>query len=918
MESFFAAIENGADAVYFGLEEFSARAGAQNFTLDNASKAIACAHRRSVKVYIALNTLLKTHELERVVDFLIALEELQPDALILQDMGLLNLLQSQFPQFKLHASTQMAIHNLAGVKQLEKAGFKRVVLARELSVDEMKNISRNSSVEVEVFIHGALCYSYSGLCFFSSIIGGRSGNRGRCAQPCRMYYKTPSGEGGYLFSMKDLLALPQITDLMAAGVHSFKIEGRMKSPEYVAVVTDIYRQAIDGRLCDEAGAIRRIKTVFSRETTHAYLFQESYQQTERDTHNKGAHHQAKNNFSFSLHVRGEEGVVKNSPQVSDKVTTYSHPCPPPSRGRKYAGNKCSPPLVGGVRGGGELLPDKIEQLPEDNQVKAADMINPAYPANIGSYAGKVIKSEKGHIVIKADADIGVRDLLQVFEQVSAKPTLLHVKTMKMQGKKVFGIKCGDVAAIDTDQQFRAGATLYIISSQKINEVFTPKIPKKLIPTKISVDLDIKIRSDVIRIRSAIKEFSFVKDYPVKLEKGMNRVIGEEQIREVFSRLGETPFELAGIHAEICEKVFVPLSLLNEIRRDYFKNLWDVWQKERAYRCKEIKKWVKGTCSELSNADHKFSAGNVSAEGYRLSVKIDKLPYLNTISLEKMYKVYIVLTDEIIRNLTKKAEGISPSSPHSQGLDKTGVDLSPDETVTFFTRENDSIDLLLKIKDKVVFSLPVIMRDNGCGFETYAYLKKAVQALIAQHFRQFQISNLGAMGLFEGEDVLLYADYPLYCLNPLSAMQLREWRFTRYTLSPEDDKENLRTLFSADADVIVYQDSPLFTSETCVWANMKKRCPGINQCSFKQLMVENEYGDRFMAMNERCKTVVVGERPFSILHLIPKLLDAGQRDFRIDLCYRDYTPEMITDIFSGIQNRTTMKYATMGNYERGLL
>lgn len=875
MESFFAAIENGADAVYFGLKDFSARAGAQNFTLDNASKAIAYAHRRSVKVYIALNTLLKTHELERVVDFLSALEELQPDALILQDIGFLYLLQSQFPQFNLHASTQMTIHNLAGVKQLEKMGFKRVVLARELSIDEMENISRNSSIEIEVFIHGALCYSYSGLCFFSSMIGGRSGNRGRCAQPCRMYYKSPSGEGGYLFSMKDLFALSRITDLIAAGVHSFKIEGRMKSPEYVAVVTDIYRQAIDGRLCDEGRAIRRIKTVFSRETTHSYLFQESYQQTKRDTHNKCADHQTENNFSFPPYERGKQGVVINSPQVSDK----------------------------------------IEQLPEDNQVKAADMINPSYPANIGSYAGEVIKSEKGHIVIKAHADIGVRDLLQIFEQVPAKPILLHVKAMKMHGKKVFGIRSGDVAAIDSDQQVRAGAKLYIISSQKINEAFTPKIPKKLIPTKLSVDLDIKIQADVIEIRSAIKEFSFVKEHPVKLERGMNRVIGEEQIREVFSRLGETPFELASIHTEICEKVFVPLSVLNEIRRDYFKNLLDVWQKERAYRCEEIKKWVKGKRIELSNSDNKFSARNVSVEEYRLSVKIDKLPYLNTISLEKMYKVYIVLTDEIIRNLTKKTENISPPSLSSQGWDN---DLSSDETVTLFIRENDVINMLLKIKDKVVFSLPVIMRDNGCGFETYEYFKKAVQALIAQNFRQFQISNPAAMGLFEGEDVLLYADYPLYCLNPLSAMKLRELGFTRYTLSPEDDKENLWTLFSEDADVIMYQDIPLFTSETCVWANMKRRCPGMNQCSFKQLMIENEYGDRFMAMNDRCKTVVIGERPFSILHLIPKLLDAGQGDFRIDLCYWDYTPEMIEGIFLNVQNKSKVKNSVIGNFERGLI
>ena len=229
MECFFAALENGANAVYFGLEDFSARAGAQNLTLDEAGKAIAYARQRSVKVYIALNTLIKTHELENVVDYLIALEELQPDAIILQDLGLLYLLQSLFPRFNLHASTQMAIHNLAGIRQLEKIGFQRVVLARELSIAEIDYICQNTFLEIEVFIHGALCYSYSGLCFFSSMLGGRSGNRGRCAQPCRMQYKTSQNNEGYYFSMKDLQSLPSINKLMVAGVHSFKIEGLMKS-----------------------------------------------------------------------------------------------------------------------------------------------------------------------------------------------------------------------------------------------------------------------------------------------------------------------------------------------------------------------------------------------------------------------------------------------------------------------------------------------------------------------------------------------------------------------------------------------------------------------------------------------------------------------------------------------------------------
>ncbi|MCF6154740.1 MAG: U32 family peptidase [Candidatus Brocadia sp.] len=933
-ECFFAAVENGADAVYFGLENFSARAGAQNFTLEGASKVIAYAHKRSVKVYIALNTLIKTHELERVIDLLVALEELQPDALILQDMGLLYLIRSQFSQFNLHASTQMTIHNLAGVRQLEKTGFKRVVLARELSVDEIRHISRNTSIETEVFVHGALCYSYSGLCFFSSMIGGRSGNRGRCAQPCRMCYKSPSGEGGYLFSMKDLLTLSRINDLMTAGVHSFKIEGRMKSPEYVAVVTNTYRQAIDGKLQDRNEAISRIKTVFSRETTHAYLFQDSNQRIKKSTNTKSAQHRVKGTTPYGGGTR--------------KVINFTSPLSPPSQGGEGRVVIKSPES-----------PLDIEQLPNHNQVKPADMINPSYPANIGSYAGEVIRSEKGSIVIRADANIGVRDLLQVFENFRGKPTLLHVKNIKVNGKRVFGVRAGEIAAIDSGQKFTPGAKLSIISSQKVNEAFASKIPKKLIPCKVPVDLEVKIRTDGVSIGGTVKQISLTKDYHVKLEKGMNRVIGEEQIRDVFSRLGETLFELASIHADISEKLFVPLSVLNDIRRDYFQNLWEVWQKERERRSQEIKQWAKKKCIDNTIAHHsrnpmpplfphfargdtggcketfqekRFSPGNtidgnggfgddIFHDRIRLSLKVDKLHYLNHISLEKIYKIYIVLSNELLTVLvpTKKTETNPLPSPPNEGGDKEGVkSLSSDEITTNSMRENNVINTLSKFRDKVVFSLPVIMRDMGNTFGTYGYFKKAVQALIAQGYRQFQLSNLGALDLFGGEDVQLYADYSLYCLNPLSAMKLRELGFTRYTLSPEDDKENLQTLFSANADVIVYHDTPLFTSETCVWANMKRTCPRISQCGFRQVMVENEHGDRFTAINERCKTVVIGERPFSITHLIPKLLDAGQRDFRIDLCYRDYKPEMIEDIFLNFQKKSKIKNSMIGNFERGLL
>jgi len=314
--------------------------------------------------------------------------------------------------------------------------------------------------------------------------------------------------------------------------------------------------------------------------------------------------------------------------------------------------------------------------------------------------------------------------------------------------------------------------------------------------------------------------------------------------------------------------------------------------------------VRGGGELLQKGDLK---GDSEDDGIRLSLKADKLQYLNHIPLEKFYKIYIVLTDETIGDLIAQhsRNQIPLNKGGLRGLLKTCIE------------NNESISPS-KVRDKVVFSLPTIMRDKGNFFGTYEYFKEVVQSLILQGFRQFQISNLGAMELFDDEDVRLHADYPLYCLNPLSALKLRELGFCRHTLSPEDDKENLQTLFALDADVIIYQDTPLFTSETCIWANMKRSCPGKGRCGFNQVMLENEYGDQFLAMDEACKTVVIGERPFSITHLIPKLIESKQRDFRIDLCYKDYTPEIINDIFLKIQDKSKVENSVIGNFERGLL
>lgn len=251
-----AAVQNGANAVYLGSSDFNARYSAKNFNLDELEKAINYAHLRNVKVHLTLNTLIKNDEFQNAVSLAKKAYEFGIDAIIVQDLGLAQYLITNFSDLPIHASTQMTCHNLDGALYLEKMGFSRIVLSRELSIQEIEHIKSNVSCEIEVFAHGALCISYSGQCLYSSLIGGRSGNRGKCAQGCRLPYELLEDskiiDKGYLLSPKDLCSLDILPTLLKTNIDSLKIEGRMKSPEYVATVTRIYRKYIDKIKKDES------------------------------------------------------------------------------------------------------------------------------------------------------------------------------------------------------------------------------------------------------------------------------------------------------------------------------------------------------------------------------------------------------------------------------------------------------------------------------------------------------------------------------------------------------------------------------------------------------------------------------------------------------------------------------------------
>ena len=284
MESLKAGIQNGADAIYLGGSSFGARAAATNFDNDELIEAVKYAKLRDVNIFVTVNTSIKETEIEDLISYTDFLYKIGVDAIILSDIGIAEVLRKRYPNMELHASTQISAHSLNDVLELKQVGFDRVVIARELGIEEIKEICDNVDIDIEVFIHGAICVSYSGQCLMSSMLGDRSGNRGRCAQPCRQSYKLinkTTGKiinvnGNYLLSPKDLCSIENIEKILDTGVKSLKIEGRMKRPEYVAVVTSRYRKAIDNYINNKITTDKKtlkedLEAIFNRKFTSGYL-----------------------------------------------------------------------------------------------------------------------------------------------------------------------------------------------------------------------------------------------------------------------------------------------------------------------------------------------------------------------------------------------------------------------------------------------------------------------------------------------------------------------------------------------------------------------------------------------------------------------------------------------------------------------
>lgn len=507
------AVQNGADSVYLGSSSFNARNRATNFDLEELSQAIKYAKLRNVKVHLTLNTLIKDSEFEDAVNLAITAYNLGVDAIIIQDLGLAKYLIKNYPEIPIHASTQMTVHNLAGVKQLQKLGYSRVVLSRELSINEIKNIRKNTDVELEVFIHGALCISYSGQCLFSSMVGDRSGNRGLCAQPCRLPYELYSENSshpinkGYLLSPRDLNGTAFLPELIKAGIDCFKIEGRLKSPEYVAEVTRYYRKYIDV-VCENIDLdIDEIKQILKKELN-------------------------KENPTSSMTDKEEIVQVFNRGGFSN----------------------------------GHL-----------SNAENKNLIFKDKPNNMGIFVGKIkkINQNKGHLLVDLKNSLSIGDRIGIGANTYTISELMdkgnNIRTAS-SGIVEIGRMKGNINLNDNVYRIESK-----ILSNELSASYQKEFKKIPITAKITIEENKYISLEVAGTPGTIFEgTSFRVSSTEKPEKALNVPITSERIKDQLSKTGNTEFEFTDITVNLDDGLFIPkISILNDLRRNALAGLEDM-------------------------------------------------------------------------------------------------------------------------------------------------------------------------------------------------------------------------------------------------------------------------------------------------------------------------------------------------------
>lgn len=768
-DSLKAAVQNGANAVYLGGKDFSARASANNFDRNELIDAVKYSHIRGVQVFVTVNTLIKQYEIEDFVEYVKFLYDIDIDALIVQDIGMARLIKKLLPDFELHASTQMVAHSLEDVKYLQSIGFDRVVLARELNVDEIKWICENTTVDIEVFVHGALCVCYSGQCLMSSMIGNRSGNRGRCAQPCRQKYElidintgeVVKSDGDYLLSPRDLSTIEDLDKIIEAGVLSLKIEGRMKKPEYVATVVSGYREAINefvdkNKISISEEIINNLYTIFNRKFTKGYIL-------------------------------GEVGkAIMNSNRPNNQGLYV---------GKVLDYNRKSKRL----------------RVMLENTLKKGDGINLG-----GGTIGRIIKD--GEITTIAHKG----DLIELDFVGEAKRNQLIFKTS------------------DSELMDRVQATF--------------QQDKELIKTNIKAKVSIKLgKKPVLSMSDFCGNKSVVEGEKV-VEKAIKVALSKEKIETQIQKLGNTPYTLKGIEIDLDEGVSMPISMLNQMRRDCIELL----DKER----------IKIKDRKFKNNRLKYQPNRVSKQKKLNTVPKIRVKVKNLEQLEAVLKYNVdLIYYEDINTLSKALEMVSNISKESIVSNVNNINTSDEKS---FNAENS--------ESRLIYSVPRIIRNKEYKqFELLDNIKGV---------NKIQIGNWGSMEYFKGKEMNI--DCYLNAFNSESINHFKDEGASTVCLSQELNLNEIKqTLKYTDVEIeaVIYGYTPMMITEYCPMGVVVRDCKKdkrVAKCKESSYALR-DFTDASYRITQDifCRSTIYNSKVTCMLDNLYELDEIGIDVFRID-------------------------------------
>ncbi|NLX76232.1 MAG: U32 family peptidase [Clostridiaceae bacterium] len=715
-EAYRAAVAAGADAVYLGAKAFNARINAGNFDNKALSEVIKDAHTRGVKVYLVLNTLIADKELEEARQLASFAYNEGIDGIIVQDIGLIEILKETAPGLPIHASTQMTIHNTDGVRAAQALGISRVVLARELSLTEIESIIRNTGIEVEIFIHGALCICRSGQCLLSSFIGGRSGNRGRCAQPCRLPYRIDglSTSGDYLLSPKDLMTLGLLPDILNTGVAALKIEGRMKSPEYVAATVMIYRKYLDLAMSDpssyrvECRDIRILEQVFNRGGfTAGYL--------------KGMDKRI-----LSIEHPKHRGIRVGTVAEQDK-----------GEPRKFFGGRN----------------DRLINVRLDEQVSIGDGIEIWDRETLSAIVSVMIKDGE-HVKSAGQGDLV---LLGNFKSFAAPGSPVYKTYDKELMEYLSGFAAKNVPTVPVTGEFR---------------LFAGEKPLLSVADK---------SGNTVHVEGAEPS-----------EEAVNKPLTEERIAGQLKKTGDTPYYFENIKVLTDNSSFVPVSLINEMRRDALSRLSE---KRR------------DTAERYFPAEKKYFPGNaqVLSEQRKISVFFYKTPPAELRGTLPADRVYL------------KAEAF------------------------------DAAEEFRNAGTEVFAAVPAVLTDKQMDM----YVKKI--ASVKDKIDGILAGNLGALHRMREEfpDIPAAVDFTMNIFNTPAAVILGKYKPSGIMPSLELNFEALVRLRSPGIllEACVYGAIPVMTLEYCPASNNGSCGRKCGTCMNRQGYLADSRGKRFLYITD---------------------------------------------------------------------